>query len=567
MLLTIAAATLLIYGSACKQDHLVLETSNVVNLYTYLDQNPTQFSLFKQIVDKAGYAGFFNAYGTYTFFVPNNDGVNAYLKATGKASVDAIDAATAKNLIGISVISDTISTQNFSDGKLRTPTSIGQYLITGSKIVGGVTNTVINKQANLVKSNIRVGNGIVHVIDNVLTPAPLTLAQTIEQNPKYKIFSDALKATGFYDTLNIAAVTNPNVNRKYLTVIAESDSVLNAAGFTSLDQLKTRYSTKGDPKNHADSLWLFMAYHIWPELSYVSDIASSLSHPTLAPLEITTSQLVQPNVLLNNDTFNGVLEPGQVINRSASDVSANNGVMHSVNGNYNIKVRFPAPVYFDVAAQPEIMKAPGVYKGGKNPGPPFVLGSLSQVYMEGQGGAGNGVLYNSETPSTAAANNDYYFNGDWLTPNSRFRVAGNGLHVIEFTTPVIVKGTYKIWFDYKAFASNGRVVLTYFDGVALPNLLNNKDQLNFTETEPQAEARGFKSYSDAPANNTKNPYFDHVGRLLGVVVIKTTDHHKIRFETTTDSGTDSKMTWDVVEFRPIDMDQLHPKLGRDGTLK
>jgi uncharacterized surface protein with fasciclin (FAS1) repeats len=569
LLLTLTSAILLLTGlNSCKQNHLVYSTTSTVNIYDYISQNPDKFSLFKAIIDKAGYASFLNTYGTYTMFVPTNDGVNKYLKASGTASVDAISAATAKGLVSIALIADTLSSQYFTDGKLRTPTTSGQYLITGSTTVNGVANIVINKQANLITANVVVGNGLVHIIDNVLVPAALTIAQTVEQNGKFTIFTSILKATHFYDTLNVPSATNTNLSRKYLTCIAESDSVFNAAGFANYSAVVARYSTKGDPTNPADSLWLFAAYHIWPELSYLSDIAVITSHATLAPLEITTSQLVGTNVLINNDTFNGILEPGQVLYRPTSDVSCSNGVMHTALGNYAIKIRFPSPVYFDLAAQPEIIKTPGLYRGSaKNLA--FALGTLSQVYMEGQGGAGNGVVYITEALSNGVViptDANYFYNNDHLEANSRFRVGSNGLHLAEFTTPVIVKGQYKIWADYKR-ASAGTIAITYFDGVTLPNTFNNSDPLNGNETDAQAESRGYKSYSDSPVTTTlTNAYNGHVGRLLGIVTIKTTDHHKIRFETTACSGCNPSMMWDVVEFRPVTMDQVHPRLGRAGVL-
>src|SRR3569623_212663 len=101
MLLIASAVTLMVGLNGCKQNHLTLTTISTVNMYSYLQQNPDNFSLFQQIVDKAGYASFLNTYGTYTLFAPTNAGVNAYLKKTGKASVDAIDAATAKGLVSI----------------------------------------------------------------------------------------------------------------------------------------------------------------------------------------------------------------------------------------------------------------------------------------------------------------------------------------------------------------------------------------------------------------------------------------------------------------------------------
>lgn len=547
--------------SSCKQDHLVLSTTSTLNMYSYLQQNPAQFSLFQQIVDKAGYASFLNTYGTYTLFAPNNVGVTAYLKANNKASVDAIDVATAKNLVGICLISDTLSTQNFTDGKLRTPSTIGQYLITGNAIVNGLSTTTINKQANLVQGNIKVGNGIIHIIDFVLSPASLTLAQTIEQNPKYTIFTAALKATGFYDTLNVAASASTNPARKYFTVIAETDSVLKAAGFADYNALKAKYSTKSDPTNHADSLWLFVGYHIWPELSYISDIAILTSHQTLAPLEITTSQLVGVNVLLNNDTFNGILEPGKQLYRPTSDVSATNGVLHNALGNYTIKIRFPSPVYFDLGVQTEIIKTPGLYRGTSK-AQQFLPGTIAGITTTGS--ANYYVTYLTEPVPTNTA--DYYFNNDWLNIGIRFRTGANGANSVEFVTPVIVKGTYKIWVDYKRLGS-GQIIPAFFDGVSLPNTFNNTDPLNGNETDAQAESRGFKSYSDSPVTTTlTSAYNGHVGRLLGIVNIKTTDHHKIKFVATAGSGNAVQLVLDVIEFRPVNMDQIHPRLGHDGSL-
>lgn len=565
MLMLASGIMLMTCLNSCKQDHLTLTTTSDVNMYSYLQQD-NQFSLFRQIVDKAGYASFLNTYGTYTLFAPNNEGVTAYLKATGKASVDDIDATTAKGLVGISLIADTLGTQYFSDGKLRSPSTLGQYLITSAVNTGGVTNIVINKQANLVQGNIRVGNGIIHIIDNVLVPAPYTLAETIDKNPKLTIFSAALKATGLYDQLNYALGSNPDTTHKYLTVIAESDSVLTAAGYGSLAALKARYSTKGDPTNHADSLWLFMAYHVWPELSYLSDIALLTSHATLAPLEITTSELDGTTILLNNDTFNGVLEPGQQLDRPNSDISASNGVLHTVLGHYSIKIRFPSPVYYDVCAQPEIIRTPGLYRVGGGKSQQFKQGTLANVIETGRtSGVGAYVVYyNDKTPPS-----NYFYGNDYMDVGDRFRATG--AEAVEYITPVIVRGKYKIWVDYLR-QSTAQVVPAYYseDGITyqpLPNTFNTGDALNAAETPAQALNRGFKSYSDAPlVDGTTNPYYGNVGRLLGIVDVKTTDHKRIKFTTTAVSSAAAHLIVDVIEFRPADMDQLKPQLGHNGDL-
>ncbi len=554
---------------SCKRDHLTLTTTSTVNMLTYLQQNADQYSLFTQIVEKAGYSSFLNAYGAYTMFVPTNDGVTAYLKKNNKASVNDIDVNTAKNLVSISIIQDTIATNLFTDGRIRTPTMLSQYLITGAANNNGVSTITINKQANLLKGNIRLGNGIIHVIDNMLVPATLTLAQTVEQQSQYSIFTEALKATGFYDSLNVAPANNTVASRKYLTLIAQPNSVFAAAGIPDFATLRQRYSTTGNPKNPQDSLYLFVAYRVFPELSYLTDLATITSHSTLAPLEITTSELDGQDVLLNNIVFNGVLEPGAPLDRSLSDVSATNGVLHSVQANYKIKVRKPGPLYFDLGDQPEIKRTPGLYRSGRYPAPTgyvFQLGQLADVTWVGAGGAGNFFRYCTTGPVPSSS--EYYYGNDFIQPADRFRTGTNGMASITFKTPLLVKGRYKVWVDYKRGTSTNPTFVS-IDGVTLPNVINVNDGVNDAESDAVLEAKGYKRYSESPLTpgNSAGGGNGHVGRLAGTINIATTDRHTLTIFTPSGGGA-APISLDVVEFRPIDMpSQVYPKLGRDGTLK
>jgi uncharacterized surface protein with fasciclin (FAS1) repeats len=564
IVLALSIITVAITG--CKRENITYSTTSTVNMYSYLEQQTDQFSLFKQIIDKAGYSSFLNTYGNYTLFAPNNAGVTAYLKATNKASVDNIDEATAKKIVSISLIADTISSQFFSDGKMRSPTATGQYLITGVTNVGGVSSITINRQANLVKSNTRVGNGIIHTIDNVLLPAPLTLAQMVEQNSNYSIFTEALKATGFYDTLNVPTTSATNANRKYLTLIAQTNDVFRAAGIADFNALKAKYSKTGNPKNVQDSLYLFMAYRIFPELSYVSDIVATSSHTTLAPLEVTTSEIKDQSVLLNNIVFNGVLELGVEIDRALSDNSASNGVLHTVKTNYTIKVRRPTPIYFDVADQPEVRRTPGLFRvrGKSND---FKYGQIADIdfpLAAASNTAGQNLTYTVQN----AVSSDYFYGGDSFTCGQRFRT-GPGMNYIEFKTPLLVKGRYKVWVDYKK--TNGQALIVTFDGQSVfANTFNQADNVSDFETDAQLESKGYKRYSEAPiaaAGGSNTNASGHASRLLGVINITTTDRHKIRFTATAGSGANHVLQLDLIEFRPIDMpSQIFPRFARDGSL-
>jgi uncharacterized surface protein with fasciclin (FAS1) repeats len=551
--------TITTFLGSCKKQQYPILTSSTLNITQYLEANPTQYSLFDQILEKSGYSGFLGAYGAYTLFAPTDDGVKTYLKTAGKASVADLDANTCKDIIKLHLIQDTISTIQFTDGKLQSITMYGQYLITGVANVSGTSKTVINRQANLLTGNIRLGNGIVHSIDNVLTPATLTIAQMVEQNPKYSIFTQALKATGYYDTLNVPANSSTNASRKFFTLFAETDSTFNAAGFSNYAALVKKYSTKGNPKDPADSLHLFVAYHTIPDIKYLADVITTPSLATLAPQEVITSSLNGTTLLLNETTFNGILEPGVPVNRSYSDNSTTNGVLHAVNTNFTIKVRAPTALYWDVADQPELRKITTVFrKNGTNT--VINYGQLANVTWDRTAST---ISYFCD--ATTSANYHIYY--DYLVFGLQF---GNAavINWIEFTSPLLVKGQYKVWICYRV-GVQGQYVQVSVDGSPLSrivNMINSSTSGGYlpdvTQNDDVLSAQGFKRYA-AQAPTTNNT---QVAQLAGTVNITSTDRHKLRLTAIKASGSGaSGISLDMIQFIPVTQDQVYPKFNRDGT--
>ncbi|MVT12389.1 fasciclin domain-containing protein [Chitinophaga tropicalis] len=527
------------WGS-CKKAPIISDTSDQVNIIGYLEKNKAQFSDLLKILSTTGDNGFLSVYGAYTFFAPTNDAISAYLKATGRPSIDKIDLQELKDLMKFHLLEDTLTTPSFSDGKLPRLTMYGQYLITGASNTGGQTRITVNRQANLIQSNIRVSNGVIHVIDHVLVPATQTLAQTITSDPKYSVFAEALQATGLYDTVNILPGNNPDSTKQWLTVIAESDSVLAAAGFSSYAALKARYCHTGDPKNVTDSLYLYVRYHILYGIKYLADIVSNTSHTTLAPLEVVTSKLSGLTVLINDDVFNGVHEPGVELDRNTSDRSASNGVVHSALGHFAIKVRNPVPVYWDVADFPEIRNLPAYY-GKQNY--PFALTNMPKdITVPGP----------SAMTYTVGGT---YVKGDFLA----IPLGGPGRSPwVELKTPLLVRGRYKVWICYrtqKQSGSSNNVNQISIDGEPLQRSMNFTVNMPIS-TEGEMESQGWKWYTSPASNNW-------AGRLVGTIEIRTTDRHLLRF--TTLQGTQNNNNLDMIHFIPQDMDQLYPRFMADGT--
>jgi uncharacterized surface protein with fasciclin (FAS1) repeats len=535
---------LLIVIWGCRKETLVYNTTSDVNMTAYLDKYPDTFSEFRKILDLTGNASYLGAYGAYTLFAPNNDAIKLYLQDKGKTTVDQLDVADLKNMVRFHLLSDTIRSSSFTDGKLPSLTMFGQYLITGSINVGGITKTRVNRQANLIQSDIMVGNGIIHVIDHVLQPATQSVAQLIENNPKYSIFKEILKETGFYDTLNILPVNNPNEKTKFLTLIAESDSVLKVAGFNSYAQLKSKYSNTGNPKNVSDSLHLFMAYHILYEAKYLADIASSTSQTTLAPLEILSSSLIAQTILINDVTYLGIHEIGSPLDRAASDNSATNGVLNSVNKHFIIKIRRPVRVDWDVCDFPEIRKLTAYYRK-LSYNFDFSAGQpIKDIYFPGPSALT--YSYNATGSSSYGVYQDFLQIPLGPTGRSAY---------IDMKTPLIVRGKYKVWVGYRGNGSS--IVQFLIDGEALPKIVNFKDYLP-SGTEAELESQGWKHYLVNPTGNFP-------ARLVGVIDIKTTDRHTLRIQHIKNNGNSNWV--DFIQFIPVADDQLYPKFNSDGSME
>lgn len=589
--------------NACKREQFTQTTTEDVNITGYLEKYPESFSLMTEILERSGTAGYLGAYGEYTLFTPNNNAVKAWLVTKGKSQISDIDVNELKDFVKYHLVKDTLSTGRFTDGKINTLTLFGQYLYTS--VDQATSNYIINKQSLVLKSNIITGNGLIHVLNKVLIPPTKTLAKEIETNPRYKIFSDALKATGFYDSLNYELGAIVDTSRKFQTVIAESDSIFATKNIFTLADLKTSLKST-NPTNHKDSLWLYVAYHISPGANYLSDIKSLTALYTLAPKEIVTTKLDKTNVLLNDDEFNGVKEPGVLLNKNHSDLMASNGVVHDANGSFKIKVRQQVPIYWDVAEQPELIAALGSsYRSAATITVPLIMngGSITSSMT-------------FENPTALAADRSRYAT-DHATAVGSSRVShGEDRFVfsmggpsrqqwIEMKTPFLVKGKYKVWVCYAQNGSGPVTQLSMDNGTSqeqvLPTLVNFTQGLDASGVATSASAsptadnlmmsQGFKRYI-AHSNEyvtingiqyrgqkpqTGTGWQLNIGRLAGVVDVQTTDRHRIRF--TYVSGAWNDVMWlDMIHFIPVDdsegkyplvgnVDQMYPRFHTNPAVR
>jgi len=593
-ILGVSFVFLLALVSSCKKEALTLSTTDDVNIAAYLQRYPEKFSMISEIIEKSGTEGILAAYGKYTLFAPTNDAISSWLSKQPKTSINDYTKDELRDLIKVHLIPDTVSTASFTDGKIKQLTYFGQYLQTDVRYSADLGSTYrINKSARVIQQNIRLGNGILHVVDKVLNPATKTLAQLIEDGGRYNIFKQAMIETGFLDSLN---AINADTSKRFMTVILETDSALNKAGFADYASLRSKLSNTGNPfNNKADSLWMYVAYHISKGATYSPDIVSTSTIYTIAPNEIITTKLVADTILLNDDEVNGVHEQGVEVDRINSDIPAVNGVIHEVKQFYRIKKRVQTPIYFDVCDQSELRTLPiwrGLIYGDYN------LFANGKIVLEGirtnkiPASNGYGYLtyqyYKSLTTDARRQAND-----DKISISMSPDPKNARLQWFEMKTPMLVKGKYKVWVCYTAFnTSSPSTQVTFDPGTAdeqiLPNLVDFRQSLTASGVttalagSANADAlmltQGFKRYMATTAETTKtgvkgdiavstnNVWDKAVGRLAGTVDVKTTDRHWIRFTVVGGGATDKNVLMDMIHFIPLDADQNYPRYSVSGAV-
>lgn len=537
----------------CRKLKIEESTTGDVNIVGYLDKNIDSFSLFRQILERTGNAAFLNAYGAYTCFAPTNSGVKTYLTSLGAASVDAADLNTLKDMVRLHLLEDTVYTNSFTDGKLPVITMYGQYLVTAVANKEGVSSYLVNRQALIQKSNVKTGNGVIHIVDNVLKPASKTIAQQLEANPDYSIFVEALKETGFYTKLN---TVDADTSKRWMTVFAESNKALADSGFNSYAALKAKYSKTSSPANANDSLHIYVAYHISQGLKFLGDIISIPTHETFQPQEVISVKLIDQQVILNQDEFNGVLETGIILNRDKSDVAATNGVWHDAAGHFMVKFRKPTALYWDVSSFDEIKKLPAYYrKANYNFSRPTEADQPIKSQPWGWGSLAGTNTY-SYIYSSASSITNYAYNND-------VSMLPMGLPARpvwwELQTPPIVKGKYKVWLCYrqqKQSSSSNMLCQVSVNGTIMQRTMN------FTETRPagtdsELEAIGWKRYTE----NTSNLW---ASRQVGVIEFTTTKSQLVRI--TPLVGTQNNNNLDMIHFIPIDQEQVLPRFRPTGEM-
>lgn len=273
---------------------------------SYLETHEEHFSDFLYILEHGGYKNLLGAYGAYTCFAPTNEAIERYL-----VEKDSIWRASllpgAKEVVWTGVTSPELTELSDSMCEVLSRTHLmGQKCLTaemGSDILPvqnmnhrnvGVRYGVNEEQhtiiyingAPVILSDEETENGVIHVLDGVMSIASKTISAVVEETPFLSLFSEALRVTELGDSLeqymdfdykdadrrynvpSMGLVPAPPYKYHGYTVFCEPDEVFFNMGIHDLDQLyeqcKKWYPEATDPSFTSDdnALHKFVAYHL-----------------------------------------------------------------------------------------------------------------------------------------------------------------------------------------------------------------------------------------------------------------------------------------------------------------
>ncbi|MGF7215848.1 putative surface protein with fasciclin (FAS1) repeats [Spirosoma lacussanchae] len=291
--------------SSCQQNDTEVAVPKTITDQILED---SQFSLLRAAIQHADVGDALKA-GNLTLFAPND----AAFQASGLGSASAITTLPKEQVRSL-VLYHTLYASVASSALPQGLNSVE----TASRGVAFVnkttTGTLFINNAQVTQPDLPTANGLIHVIDRVLTPSTGTILATIQANPNLTLLSAALRRVSqanptLLTALNNSSSTNP------VTIFAPTDAAFRADGrFGTLAAIET-----ANPQTLANAL----LYHV------VSGVVFSN--------QLQTGTI---NTLLNNTRLNLVVSTSQITVRGARNTTAavvqtpnlpaTNGVVHTI---------------------------------------------------------------------------------------------------------------------------------------------------------------------------------------------------------------------------------------------
>ncbi len=469
---------------------------------TLLENRSDDFSAWLELLKYADYYnGLKDAAAVATVFAPTNEAIAEFLEWKGVNSIEELDKTYAREVVQNHIINGTkINSETFINAAVAGQSLSSQTLFlaylkpsfgyverdvddqyrTGDTL--NATSIYVNNQAIVQPrdsggiNSIEASNAIIYYMDDVIHPLSETMIDKLEAEGEYSIFAAACRQSGYdsiasrlRDTVRIQGGGYSVTTYKF-TCFAPNDEAMRAAGIQSVADLESKIGNV--------SLRDYCAYHFINGQALTKD--QFFSFDSDDETLIYDTDLVG-QVMTGKNEFNADSTQilGVLLNEQAhivrSDIEARNGVIHKID--YFLPVWEPEPVTvrWDFCNSADIIAFVNAYGAAKSLGELYTSAltnkeyqiDLSDNYRDGQYGELTSFAYQANAAKASYASyraigfkKCKYTSTSKKTENAYGAYLNNLLVLnlgyagwIQFTTPTIIKGKYKVTLHYASEAS------------------------------------------------------------------------------------------------------------------
>jgi transforming growth factor-beta-induced protein len=252
------------------------------------------FNTLVAAVQAAGLVDSLKGDGPFTVFAPTDDAFAKLPKGTLQTLLKPENKALLTSILTYHVVPGRVMAADVVKLSAAKTLNGQQIDITAGKSGVKVDN------ANVVKTDILTGNGVIHIIDSVILPSTDSIAATAGKAGTFKTLLAAATAAGLADTLS---------HDGPFTVFAPTDEAFAKLPAGTVDTLLK-------PENK-DKLAAILTYHVVPGRVYASDAIKAGSAKTVQG----------KSVHIRARDGKAYVNDAQIV---ATNIDADNGVIHVI---------------------------------------------------------------------------------------------------------------------------------------------------------------------------------------------------------------------------------------------
>lgn len=348
-MLAFLGLALILFSCEKDKEEILFTGDEYENILQFIDDDPESFSYFREIIKVGKLADVLSSYNShlggngFTLFLPDNDAVESFISTNSSyESLEELlqDTIFTRELIRYHVLNVEVRSADFANGALPDKTLSEDFLTIifleeGNEIVFSVNNEALVIQPNILKSN-----GIVHVIDKMLTPVVYTGYEWVQvyKNLGFGIFAELLEITGLEDTLNSFSLDelDRKIYNEY-TLFAESDELYLANDINDIDDLIAQIGpVDSDYTSAKNKVNKFARYHVLTSSVFLDEFETAI-YNTYGDFPVSVDYGLDLKINTGTQVFDTLISEGDtleinylLVDLNKSNILTKTGAIHQL---------------------------------------------------------------------------------------------------------------------------------------------------------------------------------------------------------------------------------------------